>query len=82
MDGALFAMTFIYACHAERIATCPLNLAINNATEIKIKTAGQIPESERLVVMIAFGNTIPGDLTAAMSPRRDISEILHIHDVA
>ncbi|MGG6262455.1 nitroreductase family protein [Stutzerimonas stutzeri] len=80
VDGALFAMTFIYACHAEGVATCPLNLAITNATERKIKDAGKIPDSERLVVMIAFGNTVAGDLKAAMSPRRDISEILHIHE--
>lgn len=80
VDGALFAMTFIYACHAEKIATCPLNLAITNATEKKIKAAGLIPDSERLVVMVAFGNTISGNLKAAMSPRRDLSEILHIHD--
>lgn len=80
VDGALFAMTFIYACHAEGIATCPLNLAITNTTERNIKNAGKIPDSERLVVMVAFGNTVPSDLKAAMSPRRDISEILHIYE--
>lgn len=80
VDGALFAMTFIYACHAEGVASCPLNLAITNHTEKRIKSAGNIPPSERLVVMVAFGRTVDGSLKAAMSPRRNINEVLHIHE--
>lgn len=81
VDGALFAMCLLLACHSRRIATCPLNLAITNAIERKIKIAGGIPSGERLVMMIAFGKTCREPLRAAMSPRRELNEVLKVHGV-
>lgn len=79
VDGALFAMCILLACHARNIAACPLNLAVTNATERKIKAAGGIRKEERVVLMIAFGTTINEPLRVATSPRRDTDEILTIH---
>jgi nitroreductase len=79
VDGALFALYLLLAFHSKRIAACPLNLAITNAVERKIKKAGGIPAGERLIMMIAFGSTIREPLRAAMSPRRDVDEILSLH---
>lgn len=79
VDGALFAMNLLLACRAYGLASCPLNLAVGNATERDIKRAGNIPASERLVVMIAIGYAETEALKAASSPRRALSEVLSIH---
>lgn len=79
VDSALFAMCLLLAFHSRGVAACPLNLAITNNIERKIKTAADIPAGERLAMMIAFGSTLSEPLRAAMSPRRDVDEILHMH---
>lgn len=79
VDGALFAMCLLLACHTQGVAACPLNLAVTNSIERKIKTVGHIPTGERLVVMIAFGKTVAEPLRAAMSPRRKLDEVFTLH---
>ena len=83
VDGALFAMALIYACHANGVAVCPLNLAITHRQDRRIKQAGGIPVDQRLIMMIAVG--LPKDVTqskAAGSPRRPAAEIFHPHPAA
>lgn len=79
VDGALFAMNLLLACRAYGLASCPLNLAVGNATERGIRRVGNIPSSERLVVMIAIGYAETEALKAASSPRRALGEVLSIH---
>lgn len=80
VDGALFAMTLIYALHAEGIAACPLNLAVRNKTEKKVKSVADIPQDQRLIMMIAVGDPIEKDgFKAAASPRRPVNEVLCMH---
>ncbi|WP_105386086.1 nitroreductase family protein [Neorhizobium alkalisoli] len=79
IDGALFCMNLLLACHAHELVSCPLNLAITHKTEDKIKAAGGIGKGEVLIMMIAVGR-MPANtaLKAARSPRRSVSEILTI----
>src|SRR5690606_36580790 len=42
VDAALFAMHLLTALHAKGIAACPLNLAVTNRTDRRIKAAGAI----------------------------------------
>jgi len=80
VDGALFAMSLLYACHANGIAACPLNLAISHRQDRRIKQAGDIPVDQRLTMMIAVG--APKDANhpkAAGSPRRPVAEVFHPH---
>lgn len=79
VDGALFAMNVLLACHAEGLAACPLNLAVSNRVEKEICQLAGIPVSERLIMMVAFGPTINEPLRVANSPRRAVREILNIH---
>lgn len=79
VDGSLFAMSILLSCHAMGIAACPLNLAIPNAMEKKIKLASGIDAGEKLIMMIAFGHPVDEPLRVASSPRRDVSEILTVH---
>lgn len=77
VDGALFAMNLMLACHASGIASCPLNLAVTHKTGRAICEAGAIGEGERLIMMIAVGRSAPRDrLKIARSPRRPLREIL------
>jgi nitroreductase len=79
VDGSLFAMSILLACHSYGLATCPLNLAVTNSVERKIREVGGIPAGERLVMMIAFGNSVSGPLRVAASPRRQLEEVLSFH---
>lgn len=79
VDGALFAMGLLLAAHSVDLLGCPLNLAITNAVERKIKETGRIPEDERLIMMIAIGYPKTESLTVASSPRRALSEVFHLH---
>lgn len=79
VDGGLLAMNLMLACLAHGVATCPLNLAILNNKESKIRAAGDIHERERLIVMIAFGIPHQTALRAAKSPRKDIGDVLIKH---
>lgn len=79
VDGALFSMCILLSCHALGFGACPLNLAVTNAVERRIKVAGCIPTGERLIMMIAFGKTVDEPLRVAASPRRSLDEVLHMH---
>lgn len=79
VDGSLFAMSVLLACHAKGVGTCPLNLAVGNAVERSIRAEGNIPSGERLIMMIAIGLPVEDGLRAAKSPRRNLSEILRLH---
>lgn len=79
VDGALFAMCLMFACRSMGWGSCPLNLAVDHKTEAKIRRTGDIPNGERLVMMIAFGEPISQDTTVALSPRRPVTEITTLY---
>ncbi|MCF7995752.1 MAG: nitroreductase family protein [Chromatiaceae bacterium] len=79
VDGALFASGIMAGCTAYGIATCCLNLAVNNSLERKIKIAGGIPHNERLIMMIAFGNPAADHPVGACSHRLNNSALLYWH---
>lgn len=79
VDASLFSMGILWACHCLEIGSCPLNLAVSNGAERKIRRVGGIPDSERLVMMIAFGRVLPEQSVAARSPRLDPKEIATYH---
>lgn len=77
VDGGLFCMQLLLACHALGVATCPLNLAVSHAIEDNIRRLADIPHGQRLIMMIAAGYPHP-DAKVANAPRRPLDEILHI----
>jgi nitroreductase len=78
IDGGMYAMSFIYALHSLGVGTCPLNLAINNQIEKKLKNVAKIDDSEVLIMMIAVGH-IPDSLKVATSARRDVNDVLKVY---
>ena len=79
VDGGLFSMNLMLAAHGLGLASCPLNLAVTNDVERRIKQAGGIPANERVIMMIAVGVPVTEGRKAAKSPRRALSEILTVH---
>lgn len=77
IDGALFAMNLMLACHSYGVATCPLNLAVTHRVEKAIKRVGNIGVDERLVMMISAGYPVNKNIRkVTKSPRRPLDEIL------
>lgn len=80
VDGGLYAMMLMLALDARGFLSCPLNLAVTNQTERRIKRAGSVPAAERLVVMIAAGSPPDHPIRAARSPRQDVAATCSLHD--
>ena len=77
VDGALFSMMLMLGIQSEKLVSCSLNLAIKNSDEKKIKIIASIPKSERLIMLIAFGEAEnPTKNIVASSPRRKLNEVL------
>jgi nitroreductase len=69
----------LLSCHAHGLAACPLNIAFRNAKEKKVRVAGGISNSERLLMMISFGHPNDAVNYAASSPRLPTEEVLIQH---
>lgn len=79
IDGALFSMCLIFACRSMGWGSCPLNLAVTHSVENSVRLLGNIPSGERLIMMIAFGESVDCQTKVAYSPRRVIDEIVTFH---
>lgn len=77
IDGSLFAMSLMLSAQAHGAVTCPLNLAVRHSRERRIRSVGQIPQDQRLVMMVAIGRARDGEIKAAASPRRELSDVLY-----
>jgi len=74
-DGGLFAMNLIYSIHNLGLGTCPLNTCLPYTTETKIKKIGDIPNNERLIMMLAVGH-LKDEFKVAISQRKPTNEFL------
>lgn len=80
VDGGIYTTMLLLSLGAHGFASCPLNLAVTNSNERKIKASASIPARERLVVMIAAGHPPEGMIRAARSPRLAANDVLTLHD--
>ena len=80
VDCGLFAQQLLLASYANGVGMCPLNLAVDNAKEKKIKQAAKIHPRERLAMMISFGYPGQLDLKAARSARLPLRSVLKMHE--
>jgi nitroreductase len=80
VDSGLFAQQLMLASYANGVGVCPLNLAVDNAKEKKIKKVAGIHPRERLAMMISFGYPGQLDLKAARSARLPLGSVLKTHE--
>ena len=78
VDGGLFAMNLLLSLHAQEIATCCLNTCVTYIAENKIKNLGNIPDSQKLIMMIGIGN-FKESCEVAISDKFPVNEILSFH---
>lgn len=55
VDGGLFSMNLLLSLHSLGVASCCLNTCLPYVDEKKMKIVGEIPSSERLIMMIGIG---------------------------
>jgi nitroreductase len=81
VDGGLFSMQLALSCSALGLISCPLNLAISNLRELRIKHLAGIPQSERLIMMMSFGYPASShsEVIAAHSARLPLNMVLKVH---
>ena len=78
VDGGLFAMNLILSLHSQQIATCCLNTCVTYIAENQIKKLGNIPDSQKLIMMIGIGN-YKESCEVAISDKFAVNEILTFH---
>lgn len=78
IDGALFAMTFVWGLHAEGLATCMLNWSMGVTATRALRSRGDIPDHEDIICMVAFGYAAPSH-RVARSDRIDAQVVLKEH---
>ncbi|MBJ7390880.1 MAG: nitroreductase family protein [Chthoniobacterales bacterium] len=77
IDGALFAMSLVYALHAEGLGTCCLNWCAPADRDRRLHEMVGIPQSEVVIMMIAVGH-IAEELQVARSRRLPLHEIMRV----
>jgi nitroreductase len=75
VDGGMFAMSLVYALHAEGLGTCCLNWCKTQQTDVALRRAIGLPDNEVVIMMLAVGN-LPDRFNVALSKRRSLDEVL------
>lgn len=78
IDGGLFSMNLLLAIHAAGLGSCPLNTCYPFFTEQKVKAISEIPDNERLIMMIGVG-CLKESYNVAYSPRNPTTDIFTSH---
>lgn len=76
VDGALFAMSFMYALHGRDVGSCPLNWCVSHDNDRKLKQLLGIPDYIEIVMLLAAGYPDPVGLSPA-SNRHAVAEVIN-----
>ncbi|HPG39330.1 MAG TPA: nitroreductase family protein [bacterium] len=77
IDGGLFAMTLVWALHAQGVGTCCLNLNLDRAGIRRLKKAAGLHQADVPIMLIAAG-MLPEENTVAVSTRRSVDQVMRI----
>lgn len=78
VDGGMFAMSLVYALHAEGLGTVPLNWSEEPQQDAALRALADLPESAQIVVLIGFGQ-LPDRLRVPHSHRRSLDSCLTLN---
>ena len=79
IDGGMFAMSMLLALHHYKIGAVPLNWSVLPEADRGLRSAGDIPDSERVIMLVGFGK-IAQDALYCGSQRREVSEVMTHHE--
>lgn len=75
IDGGMYAMSLLYALHAEGLGACCLNLSLDAREAQVFRRIAHIEQNEILITRIAVGS-LKEEFTVACSPRKSVDETL------
>lgn len=75
IDGGLFAMSLVYALHAQGLGTCMLNWSVDPSRDITARKLMNLPPTQNIIVYIAVGH-YPENFSVATSARLGVDDIL------
>ena len=78
IDGGIFSMNLVLAFHSLSIGACCLNTCFPYTKEKMVKKTAEIPENERLIMMIGIGN-LKDTYKVAISNKKDLQEVIKIN---
>ncbi len=78
VDGGIFSMNLVLSLHALEIGSCCLNTCFPYTIEKKVKKIGDIPENERLIMMMGTGR-LKDTYKVARSRKKDTDELMVVH---
>lgn len=76
VDGGLFSMSLLYALSYLGLGACPLNWCVTPDRDTTLRARAGIPDTERVIMMIAFGH-LPETFDVAVSMRDPVASALH-----
>ena len=71
VDGGMFSMNFVHALKVYGLDSCFLNWAVEPRRERKLHDLSKIEQSQRIIVMVAFGYAAE-NAKVAISPREEV----------
>lgn len=77
IDGGLFAMSLVYALHAQGLGTCMLNWSVDPSRDMAARRLMNLPPTENIIVYIAVGH-YPENFTVAASARLESDLLVRI----
>ena len=75
IEGGLFSMTLVWVLHSMGLASCMLNMSVDNATAGGLRQEAGVDDSEVVIMMIAIGYA-PSSYRVARSPRIPVGDIV------
>jgi len=74
IDGGMFLMQFLNGLHAVGLGGCPLNWSVMPDRDNELRRVANIPDHERIVALVSFGN-LPEIVRYAASPRLPVESV-------
>ena len=79
VDGGLFAMSLVYALHAQGLGTCFLNWSAEHDRDRQLRAAADIRPEDMVITLLAVGH-MPPELDVASSARRPLEDFIRSDD--
>lgn len=80
VDGGIFVMNLLYSIDSLGLASCPVIWGSEPDNDKKLSDLLGIPNNHKIIALVLAGKYPKDTYTAAVSPKRDTADILHIID--
>lgn len=74
IDGGMFAMSLLYALHAEGLGSCCMNWSKSRHDDLRLRRVMGISDPESIILIIGVGH-LPERFAVARSARKPLSEV-------